>query len=37
MSKKDLDQPDIGTALVEVRGEAVPQHVHRHLLVQTGM
>ena len=37
MPKKDLDKPDIGTALVKVGSKAVPQNMGRNPLVETGM
>ena len=37
MTQQDLDQPDVGAALVEVRGEAVPQDVRRDRLAEPGV
>src|SRR5258706_4263948 len=37
MPKKDLDEPDIGTALVKVSSKAVPQNMCSHPLIETGM
>ena len=37
MPKKDLDEPDISTALVKVSSKAVPQNMCRHPLIEAGM
>jgi hypothetical protein len=37
MPKKDLDEPDIGAALVKVGSKAVLQNMRRNPLIETGM
>ena len=36
VAEQGLDDADVGAALQQMRGEAVPQRVHRHPLVQPG-
>src|SRR3954454_17702299 len=37
MAKQDLDDPNVGLLLQQVRGEAVPQRVHGDVLVEHGV
>ena len=36
VSEQRLDRPDVGAAIEQVRGEAVPERVQRHLLLDAG-
>ena len=36
MAQEDLNDTDVGAAFQQMRGKAVPQRVHRHVLGQTG-